>query len=85
MTLSAASALPLQLEKTEKKKREPNMPLAKYFKGKGESVMSDMQNRYGADKGKQVFYATANSRPGMKPASESKPKRKTFGQRIAEK
>jgi hypothetical protein len=88
MTLSAASALPLQLEKTDKKKREAKMPLSKYFKGKGEQVMSDMQDRYGADKGKQVFYGTANSRPGMKPADESKskPKRRmTLGQRIAAK
>jgi len=88
MTLSAAAALPLQLEKTDKKRREPNMPLSKYFKGKGEQVMSDMQDRYGADKGKQVFYATANSRPGMKPADEtgSKPKKRmTFGQRLAAK
>ena len=60
------------------------MPLSKYFKGKGEKVMSDMQNRYGSDKGKQVFYATANKNPEMKPADERKPKRKSFGQRIAE-
>lgn len=36
------------------------MPLSRYFKGKGKQVMSDMQDRYGADKGKSVFYATAN-------------------------
>jgi hypothetical protein len=36
------------------------MPLSKYFKGKGESVMSGMQKEYGAKKGKSVFYATAN-------------------------
>jgi hypothetical protein len=56
-------------------------PLAQYFKGKGQKVMSDMQSRYGTDKGKQVFYATANKNPDMKPKS----KRKSFGQRIAER
>ncbi len=45
------------------------MPIDKYFKGKGESVMSDMMDRYGADKGKQVFYATANKRK-MKPPTD---------------
>lgn len=84
-SLTAQSTQPLQVEGVNKKKREPNMPLAKYFKGKGQQVMSDMQDRYGEDKGKSVFYATANSRPGMKPAGESKPKRKTLGQRIAQK
>lgn len=54
------------------------MPLSKYFKGKGPQVLNDMQDRYGADKGKQVFYATAN-KTGMKP------KRKSFGQKIGAK
>lgn len=36
------------------------MPLSKYFKGSGEKVMRSMQKEYGAKKGKQVFYATAN-------------------------
>jgi hypothetical protein len=61
------------------------MPISKYFKGKGEQVLSDMKDRYGEDKGKSVFYATANKN-GMKPAAEgpAKPKRKmTLGQRIA--
>jgi hypothetical protein len=57
-------------------------PLAKYFKGKGEQVMSDMQDRYGADKGKQVFYATSNKRD-MNPPEKSK--RRTVGQRLAGK
>lgn len=64
------------------------MPLSKYFKGKGEQVMQDMKDRYGDKGGERVFYATANSRPGMKPADEgkSKPKRRmTLGQRIAAK
>lgn len=38
------------------------MPLSKYFKGHGEEVMSNMKKEYGAEKGKQVFYATANKR-----------------------
>lgn len=36
------------------------MPVKKYFKGKGEKVMREMQNRYGKEEGKRVFYATAN-------------------------
>jgi hypothetical protein len=35
------------------------MPISEYFKGKGEQVMHDMESRYGAKKGKSVFYATA--------------------------
>jgi hypothetical protein len=38
------------------------MPISKYFKGSGEKVMADMKDRYGAKKGKSVFYATANKR-----------------------
>ena len=38
------------------------MPLNKYFHGKGDKVMSDMASRYGEQKGKSVFYATANAR-----------------------
>lgn len=34
-------------------------PTYRYFKGKGESVMSKMKKEYGAKKGKEVFYATA--------------------------
>lgn len=36
------------------------MPISAYFGGKGKQVMSDMQDRYGDEKGKSVFYATAN-------------------------
>lgn len=36
------------------------MPLKKYFKGKGEKVMKAMKEQYGDEKGKKVFYATAN-------------------------
>lgn len=44
------------------------MPLSKYFSGKGEQVMRDMESRYGSEKGKRVFYATVNSKrvPGGK-------------------
>lgn len=38
------------------------MPLSKYYKGKGEKVMEAMKKQYGKDKGKQVFYATANKK-----------------------
>lgn len=38
------------------------MPIQKYFKGKGLDVMNDMEKRYGPEKAKRVFYATANSR-----------------------
>jgi hypothetical protein len=47
------------------------MPVSKYFKGSGESVMSDMKKRYGDKKGKEVFYATANKRK-MKPKDVKK-------------
>ena len=68
------------------------MPFSKYFSGKGKKVMSNMQEQYGDNKGKQVFYATANKN-GMKPDDKQttddqrnahKPKRKSLGQRIAE-
>lgn len=54
------------------------MPLNKYFKGKGEEVMDDMTSRYGAKKGKRVFYATANARkmaPKRKKSSRKPPQR----------
>lgn len=38
------------------------MPISKYYKGHGEEVMSNMVKEYGAKKGKQVFYATANKK-----------------------
>ena len=47
------------------------MPVYKYFKGKGEEVLSNMEKEYGAKKGKSVFYATANKR-GMKPKGKKK-------------
>ena len=38
------------------------MPISKYFSGHGTEVMKNMTKEYGAKKGKQVFYATANKR-----------------------
>ena len=73
MTLTAGSTLPLQKEKVNK------MPLSKYFKGKGEQVMSDMQDRYGSDKGKQVFYATANKN------NQAPPRKSKLGAKIGRK
>jgi hypothetical protein len=35
------------------------VPLSKYFGGSGRKVMRAMTEQYGAEKGKQVFYATA--------------------------
>lgn len=62
-------------------------PIGKYFKGKGNQVMQSMQKSNGGDSdaAKREFYATANSRPGMKPTGEAPKKRKSLGQRIAEK
>ena len=42
------------------------MPISKYFGGHGEKVMKAMQEEYGEEKGKQVFYATANKRKASK-------------------
>jgi len=47
------------------------MPISKYYKGHGEEVMKNMTKEYGAEKGKQVFYATANKKK-MKPKGEGK-------------
>lgn len=41
------------------------MPLGRYYKGKGERVMSEMVKRYGSKRGKEVFYATINKRKKM--------------------
>lgn len=49
-------------------------PISAYFKGHGSQVLSDMKDRYGDKKGESVFYATANSKPGMKPPAERKKK-----------
>ena len=60
------------------------MPLSKYFRGHGNEVMDSIRKAHpnaSDEKVKSEFYATANSRPGMKPASEGK--RKTVGSRLA--
>lgn len=46
------------------------MPISEYFKGHGSEVMKKMQEKYGAEHGKEVFYATAN-KTGMKAAFDS--------------
>lgn len=38
------------------------MPISEYFNGNGRKVMKNMTKEYGAKKGKQVFYATANKK-----------------------
>lgn len=38
------------------------MPISEYFNGNGNKVMDNMTKEYGAKKGKQVFYATANKK-----------------------
>ena len=47
-------------------------PVSGYYGGHGEAVMSNMTKEYGAEKGKRVFYATANKRK-MKPPVSHKP------------
>jgi len=48
------------------------MPIKGYYKGEGESVMRDMQSRYGSEAGKRVFYATANKRGMNRPGKNRK-------------
>ena len=43
------------------------MPISSYYGGHGKEVMSNMTKQYGAKKGKQVFYATANKDKSKKP------------------
>ena len=38
------------------------MPLSKYYSGSGKKAMASMKKTYGAEKGKEAFYATANKR-----------------------
>ena len=42
------------------------MPLSEHYGGKGAKIMSAMKNKYGSEKGKQVFYATENKRKKKK-------------------
>jgi len=51
-------------------KGSSSMPISGYYKGSGNKVMSSMKKRYGAKKGKQVFYATANARDLVGPSSK---------------
>jgi hypothetical protein len=53
------------------------MPLDKYFKGKGAEVMGSMKKEYGAKKGKSVFYATVNK---MKNSKSPKVKKQKGGE-----
>ena len=49
------------------------MPLSKYFGGHGSKVMKSMTKTYGKEKGKQVFYATANKEkmlPSLMPSKK---------------
>jgi hypothetical protein len=43
------------------------VPVSEYFKGSGNKVMRSMQERYGEEGGKRVFYATANKRDMNRP------------------
>lgn len=52
------------------------MPLEKYFGGHGKEVMSKMKKKYGGDKGKQVFYATANKRGQVETGPSEKTRKK---------
>ena len=51
------------------------MPVSEYYKGSGRKVMASMKKRYGAKKGKEVFYATANKK-GMKKKHKKRARRK---------
>jgi len=59
------------------------MPIGEYFKGAGESVMEDMQKRYGKKKGKSVFYATANKRDAGPESPDLKVVRKKLAAKAA--
>ena len=47
------------------------MPISEYFGGHGSEVMKSMQQQYGPEHGKSVFYATANKNPEMKPSEDA--------------
>jgi hypothetical protein len=46
------------------------MPISEYFGGHGEEVLRDMKEKYGPEKGEEVFYATAN-KEHQKPAEDA--------------
>lgn len=54
------------------------MPVEEYYEGSGRKVMASMKKRYGAKKGKEVFYATANKRGMNRPGKHRK---KSHGKR----
>jgi hypothetical protein len=56
------------------------MPLSEYFSGKGKKVMDSMKSQYGSEKGKKVFYATANKKKKKGGAGHSNPE-KMFGRK----
>lgn len=58
------------------------MPIDAYYGGHGRDVMRDMQKRYGAKKGKSVFYATAEKR-GLKEHLGDMMKRGAFSKKKA--
>ena len=41
------------------------MPLSKYFGGHGKEVLKKMSHKYGAKKGKKIFYATSNKKRSL--------------------
>jgi hypothetical protein len=53
------------------------MPVSEYYKGHGEKVMGNMMKEYGAKKGKEVFYATANKK-GMNRLGKGKKRHAAF-------
>jgi hypothetical protein len=49
------------------------MPINSYFDGNGEGVMGKLQQEYGSEKGKRVFYGIVNKKHA-KPAGIAVPK-----------
>lgn len=52
-------------------------PIEQYFGGHGKEVMKNMIEKYGEEKGKRVFYATANKK--KKRAKKGSAIREIFG------
>lgn len=71
----AASPAAKRANPNLKKVKGQFMPLSKYFKGHGEEVMANMQKEYGPEKGKQVFYATANKKKAAEKISSARKKK----------
>jgi hypothetical protein len=49
------------------------MPINSYFDGNGEGVMGKLQQEYGSEKGKRVFYGIVNKKHA-KPAGIAPPR-----------